>query len=68
MSEARAYKSNVTRVRTVTVIPRRCSRFSVSGRTVTHKRFLEPEVAAIGFPQRQPPRQRPGLGRLPGKC
>ena len=29
-------------------ITRRCSRFSVSGRTATHKRFLEPEVAANG--------------------
>ena len=27
---------------------RQCSRFSVSGRTATHKRFLEPEVAANG--------------------
>ena len=29
-------------------IPGRCSRFSVSGRTATHKRFLELEVAANG--------------------
>ena len=45
-----------------------CPNFSVRMRTTTHKRFPEPEVAADGWPQTQPPRQRPSLGRLPGKC
>ena len=36
--------------------------------TVTDERFPEPEVGACRKRQTQPPRQRPGLGRLPGKC
>ena len=36
--------------------------------TVTRKRFPEPEVVTHGKRRTQPPRQRPGLGRLPGKC
>ena len=35
-------------VHRINVCRRRCSRFSVSVRTATHKRFLEPEVAASG--------------------
>ena len=47
---------------------RQCSKFSVNARSGARKGFPEPEVSGCEHAPTQPPRQRLGLGRLPGKC
>ena len=49
-------------------IPGQCSKFSVNARSGARKGFPEPEVSGCEHAPTQPPRQRLGLGRLPGKC
>lgn len=56
------------RLKSVAPDLRQCSKFSVNARSGARKGFPEPEVSGCEHAPTQPPRQRLGLGRLPGKC
>ena len=67
IGEERGEKRNMVKT-AMGMLRGQCSKFSVNARSGARKGFPEPEVSGCEHAPTQPPRQRLGLGRLPGKC